>query len=150
MWWWCTWALAPIDESLTAKYITALGVADAPERTAKDALPDRAGRVLDDAMARGVWRDPLQRPGEFDAALPSLGGWPEASPPVRACIADLERDIVTRSEVGLLFDDDCFRIELGWRRDNTRVRPTGPAEGVYIRLNLATFGSSGYDRNDMR
>ena len=42
-------------------------------------------------MARGVWRDPLQRPGEFDAALPSLGGWPEASPPVRACIADLER-----------------------------------------------------------
>ena len=85
------WALAPIDESLTAKYITALGFADAPERTAKDALPDRAARVLDDAMARGVWRDPLQRPGEFDTALPSLGGWPEASPPVRACIADLER-----------------------------------------------------------
>jgi LPS-assembly protein len=65
-------------------------------------------------------------------------------------IADMQRDIVTRSEVGLLYDDDCFRIELGWRRDNTRVRPTGPAEGVYIRLNLATFGASGYDRNDMR
>ncbi|WP_243637537.1 MULTISPECIES: LPS-assembly protein LptD [Brevundimonas] len=65
-------------------------------------------------------------------------------------IADLERDIITRSEVGLLFDDDCFRIELGWRRDNTRVRPTGPTEGVYIRLNLATFGGSGYDRNNMR
>lgn len=65
-------------------------------------------------------------------------------------IADLERDIVTRSEVGLLFDDDCFRFELGWRRDNTRVRPTGPSEGVYVRLNLATFGGSGYDRNDMR
>jgi LPS-assembly protein len=59
-------------------------------------------------------------------------------------IADLERDIITRSEVGLLFDDDCFRVELGWRRDNTRVRPTGPSEGVYIRLNLATFGGSGY------
>ncbi|MGO4686405.1 LPS-assembly protein LptD [Brevundimonas sp. 2YAF1] len=65
-------------------------------------------------------------------------------------IADLERDIITRSEVGLLFDDDCFRVELGWRRDNTRVRPTGPSEGVYIRLNLATFGGSGYDRSDMR
>jgi len=65
-------------------------------------------------------------------------------------IADLERDIITRSEVGLLFDDDCFRVELGWRRDNTRVRPTGPSEGVYIRLNLATFGGSGYERNDMR
>jgi LPS-assembly protein len=65
-------------------------------------------------------------------------------------IADLERDLITRSEVGLLFDDDCFRLEVGWRRDNTRVRPTGPAEGVYLRLNLATFGGSGYDRNDMR
>lgn len=59
-------------------------------------------------------------------------------------IADLERDIVTRSEVGLLFDDDCFRFEIGYRRDNTRVRPTGPSEGVYVRLNLATFGGTGY------
>ncbi|MGZ9114114.1 MAG: LPS-assembly protein LptD, partial [Brevundimonas sp.] len=53
-------------------------------------------------------------------------------------IADLERDVITRSEIGLLFDDDCFRFELGWRRDNTRVRPTGPSEGLYVRLNLAT------------
>ena len=59
-------------------------------------------------------------------------------------IADLERDVITRSEVGLLFDDDCFRFELGYRRDNTRVRPTGPSEGVYVRLNLATFGGTGY------
>ena len=59
-------------------------------------------------------------------------------------IADLGRDVITRSEVGLLFDDDCFRFELGYRRDNTRVRPTGPSEGVYVRLNLATFGGTGY------
>ncbi|MGV9009540.1 LPS-assembly protein LptD [Brevundimonas sp.] len=59
-------------------------------------------------------------------------------------IADLERDLITRSEVGLLFDDDCFRFELGWRRDNTQVRPTGPSEGLYVRLNLATFGGTGY------
>jgi LPS-assembly protein len=52
--------------------------------------------------------------------------------------------LITRSEVGLLFDDDCFRFELGYRRDNTRVRPTGPSEGVYVRLNLATFGGTGY------
>jgi LPS-assembly protein len=59
-------------------------------------------------------------------------------------IGDLERNLITRSEIGLLFDDDCFRFELGWRRDNTRVRPTGPSEGVYVRLNLATFGGTGY------
>ena len=61
-----------------------------------------------------------------------------------AGIADLERNIVTRSEMGLLFDDDCFRFEIGYRRDNTRVRPTGPADGIYVRLNLATFGGTGY------
>ncbi|HZV85282.1 MAG TPA: LPS assembly protein LptD, partial [Brevundimonas sp.] len=61
-----------------------------------------------------------------------------------AGIADLERDVITRSEVGLLFDDDCFRFEIGYRRDNTRVRPTGPSEGLYVRLNLATFGGTGY------
>lgn len=68
-------------------------------------------------------------------------------------IADLERtprpgqpdpDYLVRSELGLLFDDDCFRFELGWRRDNTSVRPSGPSEGPYVRLTLATFGSTGY------
>jgi LPS-assembly protein len=49
-----------------------------------------------------------------------------------------------QSEVGLLFDDDCFRFELGWRRDNTSVRPSGPSEGPYVRLTLATFGGTGY------
>ncbi|MBB4082726.1 LPS-assembly protein LptD [Brevundimonas lenta] len=67
------------------------------------------------------------------------GNWGVAA----SAIADMERDIVTRSEVGLLFDDDCFRFELGWRRDNTRVQPTGPSETIYIRLNLATFGGTG-------
>ena len=65
-------------------------------------------------------------------------------------IADLERDLITRSEVGLLFDDDCLRFEVGFRRDNTRVRPSGPSGGIYVRLNLATFGGSGYGRNVMR
>ncbi|MBN8528625.1 MAG: LPS-assembly protein LptD [Caulobacterales bacterium] len=65
-------------------------------------------------------------------------------------IADLERDIITRSEVGVVFDDDCFRFEIGFRRDNTRVRPSGPSEGVFIRLNLATFGGTGYGRGETR
>ncbi|WP_333590241.1 LPS-assembly protein LptD [Brevundimonas sp.] len=65
-------------------------------------------------------------------------------------IADLERDIITRSEAGIVFDDDCFRFEIGFRRDNTRVRPSGPSEGVFIRLNLATFGGTGYGRGETR
>lgn len=67
-----------------------------------------------------------------------------------AGIADLEADVITRSEVGLLFDDNCFRFELGYRRNNTQVLPSGPSEGVYVRLNLATFGGSGYGQSDRR
>lgn len=74
------------------------------------------------------------------------GNWGLAA----AGILDLERDLITRSEVGVVFDDDCFRIEVGYRRDNTRVRPSGPSEGVYFRLNLATFGGSGYGSNGLR
>ena len=68
-------------------------------------------------------------------------------------IADLERTprpgqpepgYLVQSEIGVLFDDDCFRFELGWRRDNTSVRPSGPSEGPYVRLTLATFGGTGY------
>ena len=65
-------------------------------------------------------------------------------------ILDLERNVITRSEVGLLFDDDCLRIEVGYRRDNTRARPSGPSEGLYVRLNLATFGGSDYGRSESR
>lgn len=90
---------------------------------------------------------PLNRNYEFvqlSAQQFLVGNWGVAT----AGIADLDRDQISRSEVGLLFDDDCFRIELGYRRDNTRVRPTGPSEGVYVRLNLATFGGSGYGRSE--
>lgn len=65
-------------------------------------------------------------------------------------IADLREDRLTRSEVGLLFDDDCFRFEIGYRRDNTRVRSTGATGGIYVRLNLATFGGSGYGQSEQR
>ena len=64
--------------------------------------------------------------------------------------ADQREDRLTRSEVGLLFDDDCFRFELGYRRDNTRVRSTGSTGSIYVRLNLATFGGSGYGQSEQR
>lgn len=92
---------------------------------------------------------PLNRNYEFvQLAAQQLvyGNWGVAG----AAIADLNRDEITRSEVGLLFDDDCFRFEIGVRRDNTRVRPSGPSEGLYVRLNLATFGGSDYRRGEIR
>ena len=65
-------------------------------------------------------------------------------------VGDLQNDRFTRTEVGLLFEDDCLRFEIGYRRKNTLVDPDGPSEGVYVRLNLATLGSSGSRWDEMR
>lgn len=100
------------------------------------------------------YRDPAAAPSlnrnyefvQLSAQQFIVGDWGVAV----AGVADLERNEITRSEVGLLFDDDCFRFEIGFRRDNTRVRPSGPSDGVYLRLNLATFGGSGYGRDNRR
>lgn len=64
-------------------------------------------------------------------------------------IMDLQDDQFTRGEAGLLFEDDCIRFEIGYRRDNTRVDPSGPRTGAYVRLTLATLGGTGYQRDDM-
>ncbi len=73
------------------------------------------------------------------------GNWGVAS----RGIVDLQEDRFTRGEVGLLFEDDCIRFEIGYRRDNTRVDPSGPRTGAYVRLTLATLGGTGYQRDDM-
>lgn len=67
-----------------------------------------------------------------------VGDWGVAA----AGIYDVRRDLFTRSEVGLLYEDDCIRFEIGYRKDNTRVRPSGPSESAYVRLTLATFGAT--------
>lgn len=123
-------------------------------RRAEASLDGRWGRRNSAGVSYIVDRSnplsgPLNRNYEFvqlTAQQFVYGNWGVAV----AGIADLEQNIITRSEVGLVFDDDCFRIEFGVRRDNTRVRPTGPSEGVYLRLNLATFGGTGYGRSDFR
>lgn len=123
-------------------------------RRAEVALDGRWGRRNLGSLSYIVDRSnpvdgPLNRNYEFVQVAAQqfvYGNWGVAV----AGIADLERDVITRSEVGLLFDDDCFRFEIGFRRDETRVRPSGPSEGVYVRLNLATFGGSGYGRRGLR
>lgn len=65
-------------------------------------------------------------------------------------ISDLQRDVWTRSELGGVYEDECLRVELVYRQDNTRVGPQGPSDGIFLRLNLAILGGSGYSRHNMR
>lgn len=63
---------------------------------------------------------------------------------------DLNDDIWRRSEIGLLYQDDCIRVEVLYERDETYLGSIGASEGVFVRLNLATLGDAGYRRRDDR
>ena len=59
---------------------------------------------------------------------------------------DLDDELWRQSEVGLLYQDECLRFQLIYERNETLFGTTGlrSSEGVFVRLNLATLGGSGY------
>jgi LPS-assembly protein len=61
---------------------------------------------------------------------------------------DLEQRLWRRAEIGILYQDDCTRVELVYQRNETSV--LGPTDAVFLRLNLATLGDAGYKRYDDR
>ena len=54
---------------------------------------------------------------------------------------DLSADAFRRQDIGVIFDDDCTRIELVYTRDNTDFGRVGGGDGIAIRVTLATLGS---------
>lgn len=63
---------------------------------------------------------------------------------------DVRDDKWRRSELGLLYQDECLRLELVYERNDTRVGALRPSESVFLRLNLATLGNAGYRNDDRR
>jgi LPS-assembly protein len=63
---------------------------------------------------------------------------------------DFQDDQWRRSEIGLLYQDECLRLEVVYERNDTRVGALRPSESVFFRLNLATLGDTGYRNNDRR
>jgi LPS-assembly protein len=51
-----------------------------------------------------------------------------------------------QQDVGIVYRDDCIRVEVIYRRSNTFNGVLGPSSGVGLRLSLATLGNSGYGR----
>lgn len=47
-------------------------------------------------------------------------------------------------DIGIVYKDDCIRLEVLYRSDNTTNGVLGPTQGIAIRLTLATLGNSGY------
>ncbi|MBX7247541.1 MAG: LPS assembly protein LptD [Caulobacteraceae bacterium] len=63
---------------------------------------------------------------------------------------DFEDQKWRRSELGLVYQDECLRLEVVYERNETRVGELRPSESVFFRLNLATLGDTGYRNDDRR
>lgn len=57
---------------------------------------------------------------------------------------EFETGVWRQQDIGLVYRDDCLRVEVVYRRDNTFNGVLGPSQGIGIRLTLATLGNSGY------
>lgn len=58
---------------------------------------------------------------------------------------DIDADISRRQEVGLIYDDECTRVELFYNRRQNTTGIAGESEGFGIRLSLLTLGSFSED-----
>lgn len=67
-----------------------------------------------------------------------------------AGVRDLENEVWRSRELGLLYKDECTRLEIVYQREETYDRRLGPSENVLIRLTLATLGDAGYTDYDER
>jgi LPS-assembly protein len=63
---------------------------------------------------------------------------------------DLENKIWSNREVGLLYKDECTRLEIVYQREESYNRKLGPSDNVFIRLILTTLGDAGYTDYDER
>ncbi len=108
-------------------------------------LPRLAASVrylYDDADVSGVTRHDLEYAGQV--LITRRFGF------VFLGVRDLELGQQRRSELGLLYTDECVRLEVVYERDRTINRALGPNDSVQFRLTLATLGGVGYRDYDTR
>ena len=60
---------------------------------------------------------------------------------------DIDTDVIRRQELGLIYDDDCTRIELFYNRSRNDIGVVGDSESFGIRLSLLTLGSFSGDNS---
>jgi LPS-assembly protein len=47
-----------------------------------------------------------------------------------------------QNDIGLVYKDDCIRVEILYRRNETFNGTLGPSSSVILRLSLATLGNT--------
>ena len=61
-------------------------------------------------------------------------------------VRDLAAGSWRQRDFGIVYRDDCTRLEVVYKHSETFNRALGPTESFVIRLTLATLGNSGYGR----
>ena len=61
---------------------------------------------------------------------------------------EFETGVWRQEDFGIVYRDQCIRIEILYNRNDTNNGVLGPSQGVGIRLSLATFGNSDYPHPD--
>jgi LPS-assembly protein len=59
-------------------------------------------------------------------------------------VHDIRADVWRKRNVGVVYQDDCLRMELVYEHGETFNRTLGPSDSVILRLKLATLGDTGY------
>ena len=98
--------------------------------------------LYDDADITGVTRHDIEYSGQVMIT--------ERFGVIALGVRDLEADVQRYSELGVVYQDECVRLELVYERDNTQNRALGPSDSVALRLTIATLGGVGYRDFDTR
>ncbi len=57
---------------------------------------------------------------------------------------DLQKGVWAQRDFGVVYQDECTRLEVVYHHEAAFVRLGGPSNSVQVRLTLATLGEQGY------
>jgi len=61
---------------------------------------------------------------------------------------EFQTGVWRQADFGIVYRDQCIRVEILYNRNDTNNGVLGPSQGVGFRLSLATFGNSVYSRSE--
>ena len=97
--------------------------------------------LQDNTQPTGVERD-IDASGEF-YVLPHWGI-------TLVGIRDLELNAWRLRDIGLVYRDECIKVEVVYQHEEVIVGKLGRSDAVFLRLDLATLAGQGYKNDDFR
>ena len=65
-------------------------------------------------------------------------------------IRDLQLNAWRLRDIGLIYRDECIKVEVVYQHEDVIVGKLGRSDAVFLRLDLATLAGQGYKNDDFR